>query len=177
MPADSREKFLGHVVDRHGSRLRRYFAARLQNTTDIADLAQEVFLRLIRVERHDRIRNPEAYLLTIASHVLAQHSLAKARERECVDIADLATDRDFALETDHARQLDLARRAQEMQRAIEQLPPNPQACLVLHYREGWTLDEIATRLGVSRSMVKKHIARAVLHCQQQMGSVVKDSLL
>ena len=40
--------------------------------------------------------------------------------------------------------------------------------LLLHCREGWTLDEIATRLGVSRSMVKKHIAKAMLHCRQQM---------
>jgi len=170
MAIDSREKFLEQMVDAHKSKLRRYFAARLHNVTDIADLAQEVFLRLIRVDRHERIRNPEAYLFTIASHVLAQHGLqARERERECVDIADPATDGYLAIETDHAQRVDLERRADEMQRAIRQLPPNPQACFILHYREGWTLDEIATRLGVSRSMVKKHIARAVLHCREQMG--------
>ncbi len=167
---DSREEYLSHVVDSHKNKLRRYFAARLHNVTDIADLAQEVFLRFIRVDRHERIRNPEAYLFTIASHVLAQHGLqSRERERECVDIADPIADGDLAFETDHAQRIDLERRASEMQRAISLLPPNPQACFVLHYREGWTLDEIATRLGVSRSMVKKHIARAVLHCREQMG--------
>jgi RNA polymerase sigma-70 factor (ECF subfamily) len=170
MAIDSREKFLGHIVDSHKIKLRRYFAARLHNVTDIGDLAQEVFLRFIRVDRHERIRNPEAYLFTIASHVLAQYGLqARERERECVDIADPALDSDLAIETDHAQRIDLERRASEMQRAISQLPPSPQACFVLHYREGWTLDEIATRLGVSRSMVKKHIARVVLHCREQMG--------
>ena len=170
MASDSLEKYLGHVVDSHKKKLRRYFAVRLHNVADGADLAQEVFLRFIRVGRHERIRNPEAYLFTIASHVLAQHGLqARQRERECVDIADPATDGYLAIETDHGQRIDLERRASEMQRAIDQLPPNPQACFVLHYREGWTLDEIATRLGVSRSMVKKHIARAVLHCREQMG--------
>ena len=169
--ADSREAFLNQVVDSHKNKLRRYFAARLHNVTDIADLAQEVFLRFIRVEKHERIRNPEAYLLTIASHVLAQHGLqSRERERECVDIVDPATDGNLVIEIDHAQRIDLERRASELQRAISTLPPNPQACFVLHYREGWTLDEIATRLGVSRSMVKKHIARAVLHCREQMGT-------
>jgi RNA polymerase sigma factor (sigma-70 family) len=170
MATESRETFLGQMVDSHKTRLRRYFAARLHNVADIGDLAQEVFLRLIRVERHERIRNPEAYLFTIASHVLAQHSLqARERERECVDIADPAADGYLAVDTDQDHRIDLERRAKEMQRVISQLPPNPQACFVLHYREGWTLEEIATRLGVSRSMVKKHIARAVLHCREQMG--------
>jgi RNA polymerase sigma factor (sigma-70 family) len=170
MATDPREKYLRDVVDSHKNKLRRYFAARLYNVTDIADLAQEVFLRFIRVDKHERIRNPEAYLFTIASHVLAQHGLqSRERERECVDISDPVADGDLAFETDHAQRIDLERRASEMQRAISQLPSNAQACFVLHYREGWTLDEIATRLGVSRSMVKKHIARAVLHCREQMG--------
>lgn len=170
MAIDSREKFLGQVVDSHKKKLRRYFAARLHNVSDIADLAQEVFLRFIRVDRHERIRNPEAYLFTIASHVLAQYGLqARERERECVDIGDSAIDGFLAIETDQVQRIDLERRASEMQRAISQLPPTPQACFLLHYREGWTLDEIATRLGVSRSMVKKHIARVVLHCREQMG--------
>jgi RNA polymerase sigma-70 factor (ECF subfamily) len=170
MAADAREKFLGQMVESHKSRLRRYFAARLHNVTDVADLAQEVFLRLLRVERHEMIRNPEAYLFTIASHVLAQHSLqSRERERECVDITDPATDGLLAVEIDPAQRLDLERRASELQRVISELPPNPQACFVLHYREGWTLEEIATRLGVSRSMVKKHIARALLHCREHMG--------
>ena len=69
---------------------------------------------------------------------------------------------------DQALLVDLPRQARDMEAAIGQLPPNPQACLLLHCREGWTLDEIAVRLGVSRSMVKKHIARAMLHCRQQL---------
>jgi RNA polymerase sigma-70 factor (ECF subfamily) len=168
MSIDARQSFVGELVGRHGRKLRRYLAARLRDTSDVADLAQEVFLRLLRVDRHDKIRSPEAYLFTIASHVLAQHRLDRTAEPESVDITDPGTDERLAFETDHAVEIDLQRRAQEMEAALGQLPPNPQACLILHCREGWTLDEIATRLGVSRSMVKKHIARALLHCRQQM---------
>lgn len=125
-------------------------------------------MRLLRVDRHDKIRSPEAYLFTIASHVLAQHSLDRAATPECVDIADPLADQCLAVESDHAVQIDLQRRASEMERAFEGLTPNARASLLLHCREGWTLDEIALRLGVSRSMVKKHIAKAILHCREQM---------
>ena len=168
MSIDARHSYIGEVVGRHGRKLRRYLAARLRNATDVADLSQEVFLRFLRVDRHDKIRSPEAYLLTIASHVLAQYRLDRAAEPEAMDVHDPFTDEHLAVETDHALELDLQRRARAIESVLGQLPPNPQACLLLHCREGWTLDEIATRLGVSRSMVKKHISRAMLHCRQQM---------
>ncbi len=169
MPIDPRrQSFVSDVMSRHGGKLRRYFAARLGNATDVADLAQEVFLRLLRVDRHDKIRSPEAYLFTIASHVLAQYSLDSAAAGESIDIADPAADEQLAFETDYAQEVDLHRLSSEMEFALERLPPNPLACLILHCREGWTIDEIAMRLGVSRSMVKKHIAKAVLHCRQAM---------
>ncbi|MDE2052995.1 MAG: hypothetical protein KGL45_03465 [Gammaproteobacteria bacterium] len=66
MPAEDSNAFVAELAARHGRRLSRFLAARLRNAADIADLAQEVYLRLLRVERHDQIRNPEAYLLTIA---------------------------------------------------------------------------------------------------------------
>ena len=73
------------------------------------------------LDKHERIRNPEAYLFTIASHVLAQHGLqARERERECVDIAHPAADADLAIETDHAQRIDLQRRARI--KACRQVP-------------------------------------------------------
>ncbi len=168
MPTDPRQTLVTDIVGRHGRKLRRYLAARLRNTTDVADLAQEVFLRLLRVDRHDKIRSPEAYLFTIANHVLHQHTLDAAAMPESVDITDPMTDQRLAVETDVTLQIDLQKSAKELERALQKLPANAQACLILHCREGWTLEEVGARLGVSRSMVKKHIAKAVLHCRQQM---------
>jgi RNA polymerase sigma factor (sigma-70 family) len=168
LPIDQRQSFVTEILGRHGRKLRRYLAARLSSTSDVADLAQEVFLRLLRVDRYDKIRTPEAYLFTIASHVLAQHNLDGAPVRDSVDISDPIADQHLVVDIDHAVQIDLQRRANEVERALGQLAPNAQACLMLHCRDGWTLDEIATRLGISRSMVKKYIAKAILHCRQQI---------
>jgi hypothetical protein len=52
--------------------------SRAECTPGGARCPQEVYLRLLRVEDHETIRNPQAYLYTIANHVLYQHTLRNA---------------------------------------------------------------------------------------------------
>ena len=63
--------FVAAMAARYGPGPRRFLAVRLRNADDVPDLAQEVFLRLLRVEWYESIRSPEAYLFTIASHVVS----------------------------------------------------------------------------------------------------------
>ena len=59
--------------------MRRYLAVRMRNAAaDVPDLMQEIFLRVLRIQDHEAIRNPQAYLFTVANHVLAQHALRQA---------------------------------------------------------------------------------------------------
>jgi len=66
-------------------------AARMRNAaSDVPDLVQEVYLRLLRLDntRPFEIRRP--YLYTVASHVLHQHALRQAAAGESADITDIA---------------------------------------------------------------------------------------
>lgn len=166
------------MVAQHGQRLRRFLAARLRNAVDVADLAQEVFLRLLRVERHDLIRNPESYLLTIASHVIHQHALNGATVPEPVDVMDALTEARLVVDSDPAEELHLERRLEALDRALARMSPKARAAFVLQRRDGCTIDEIAQRLGISRTMVKKYLARVVLQCSRQIKDceqAVKDA--
>jgi RNA polymerase sigma-70 factor (ECF subfamily) len=166
--ADDRHVFVADMAAKHGQRLRRFLAARLRNAADVADLAQEVFLRLLRVDRHDHIRSPEAYLFTIASHVLQQHTLNIATVPEPVDVMDPLVDERLAVESDPASQLHLERRLEALDRGLARLSVKTRAAFVLQRRDGCTLDEIGVRLGISRAMVKKHLAKAVSQCSRQI---------
>lgn len=168
MPAKDSNAFVAELAARHDRRLCRFLAARLRNAADIADLAQEVYLRLLRVQRHDQIRNPEAYLLTIASHVAQQHALASAASPETMDVTDELVDARLAEEADPVAALHLEQRLAALDRALSRLSPKARAVFVLQRRDGCTLDEIAVRLGISRSMVKKYLAKAVLQCSRQI---------
>ena len=56
---------------------------------------------------------------------------------------------------------------EELDHALAQLSPKAHATFVLHRRDGCTLEEIGKQLGVSRPMVKKYLAKAVLHCRER----------
>jgi RNA polymerase sigma factor (sigma-70 family) len=141
---------------------------RLRNATDVADLSQEVYLRLLRVEGHDQIRSAEAYLLTIASHVLHQHALEQTAAPDSVDVMDALADERLTIESDPAAELHLERRLEGLERALRRLSPKARAVFILQRRDGCTVDEIAGRLGISRSMVKKYLAKALVHCNRHL---------
>lgn len=53
--------------------------------------------------------------------------------------------------------------------ALETLPPKCRTIYILHRLEGRTHTEIANDLGLSRSMVEKHMTRALRHIHAQLG--------
>jgi len=71
LPSDPKYGFVTSIERSYGRRLRNAAA-------DTPDLMQEVYLRLLRVDDQDAIRNPQAYLFTVASHVLHQHALRQS---------------------------------------------------------------------------------------------------
>lgn len=52
--------------------------------------------------------------------------------------------------------------------ALQELPLVCQQVYIRHRLEGWTHAEIALDLGVSRSMVEKHMNRALLHIHERL---------
>jgi DNA-directed RNA polymerase specialized sigma24 family protein len=47
----------------------QFLRRRVRSSVDVQDLAQETYLRLLRVADLNEVRNPLAYLLQVASHV------------------------------------------------------------------------------------------------------------
>jgi RNA polymerase sigma-70 factor (ECF subfamily) len=129
-----------------------------------------VYLRMLRVSRADSIRSPEAYLFTVAQHVVQQHGLREAaipRAEEITEMLDppvAASDQDPAL-TAVAQQF-----AEKLQGTLDHLTPKARAAFILHRRDGMSPEEIAAHLGVSRAMVKKYLLKALLRLRVHLDS-------
>lgn len=165
---NDKRAFVAGVAAQYGRRLRRFLASRLRNAGDVPDLAQEVYLRLLRVERYELIRNPEAYLLTVASHIVHEQLLRRSSAPVSVEVDEALIEFRTVAEEDPAEMADTRQRVQQLERVIDRLSPKARAALLLHRRDGYSLEEIGNKLGVSRPMAKKYLARALVHCRQAM---------
>lgn len=161
MSKEVRHSFVSSIALRYGEKLRRFLSQRLRNVADAPDLAQEVFLRLMRVEHHETIRSPEAYLFTVASHVLHQHTMRQSSAPKSVNIAEIFSELELTSSDDPAMQVAADQRIAILQRAMKELPPKIATTLWLHRFAEMSLEDIAKHLGVSRPSAKLYLARAL----------------
>ncbi len=172
MPSETKHAFLTSVEQSHGQRLRRFVSARLRNAAaDAPDLIQEVYLRLLRIDDHEAIRNPQAYLFTVASHVLHQHTLRQSKTLDSVCLADVESQLPADVQTDPAAQVETEQAFEELGRSLQKLSPKAYATLILSRCEGLPLQQIGERLGVSRDQVKKYLARALIHVREGLAEM------
>lgn len=170
MPLDDKQAFVTAIEKQHGKSLRRFLASRLRNAAaDVPDLVQEVFLRILRIDSHESVRNPEAYVITIASHVLHQHALRQAARPEPIDVMEALADLETPPSDDPLVSTETQQRVDELERILRGLSPKASTALILHRRDGYSLEEIGAQLGVSRAMAKKYLAQALSHCRQSLG--------
>lgn len=119
----------------------------------------------MRVEQHDVIRSPEAYLFTVASHVVHQHNLRERNAPQAIDITELLTELQLTSSDDPAAAVETHERLQSLQRALDELPPKYSTTLLLHKFAGLSIEEIGKQLGVARPTAKKYLALALIHCR------------
>src|SRR5580692_10262212 len=72
----------------HRGALQAFFHRRLRIKSDAPDLVQEVYLRMLRVGDPHTIRNPEAYLFTVAGNLLRENAVADRRQAQSVAIEE-----------------------------------------------------------------------------------------
>jgi RNA polymerase sigma factor (sigma-70 family) len=173
--AEDKRTFVAGMAARYGERLRRFLKLNLSNASDVPDLAQEVFMRLMRVQNHEDIRSPEAYLFTVASHVVQQHAQKHASMPASVDITDMLADLQLISPDDPTAKAEVSQRLRELERALDRLPPRVAMALLLHRLAGRSIEEIARELGVAQITVKKYLARALLHCRDTCEAEGRDT--
>src|SRR5688572_8526603 len=67
------------VAEEYGADLQRYLMRRLHDAQNARDLAQEVYLRLLRVGSGELVHNRQAYLYRTAAHVVYEFRM-RARQ-------------------------------------------------------------------------------------------------
>lgn len=157
--AKNRE-FTRQMAHEYRDELHRFLLRRLSRSgLDAGDVAQETFLRLLRVENAALIRKPRAYLYRIAINVIRELELKEQDSplHRAHDVEDVAV----------AEPGDSVEHSSSLEAALSGLPAMQRAVLLLVKRDGKSYDEIARELELSAHTVKKYAFLAVKHCRQQ----------
>ncbi|WP_161965714.1 RNA polymerase sigma factor [Steroidobacter cummioxidans] len=125
---------------------------------ELDDLAQEVFLRLLRYSDKTAVENPLGYLLRIAGNVASEWRtrarVSKPHDQEWLE--------DLLIEPDQEPQNSVSQAGSDanVQAAVDKLPPRQRQVLLLRVNEGLTYKQIAERLQLSPRVVLRDLSRA-----------------
>ena len=156
--------------------LLRFLVARTGSASEAEDIVQDVWLRL-QSAHSGPVGNPRAYMYRIAQNlVLDRIRDRRRRERREIDWAEggagPVTGETADTRPDAPAQIIEREDAAALAAAIAALPEAAGRAFRLHKLEGLPHAEVATRLGISRSGVEKHIAVAMAHLRRALRAEV-----
>ncbi len=167
MEQNAREDAAGLVewlAQDYGRELVHFITRRVRTTSDAQDLAQETYVRLIRLQRKDLIREPRSYLYRVALNVLFDYAAQRKAELTALRWLGNTGDSEQVIEDD----VETGELRRRLEAVIQELSPKCQAVLILHRQAGMTYEEIARRLEISANMVKKYLAKGLKHCRGRL---------
>jgi len=146
--------------DHHGW-LSAWLRYKLGNAFDAADLAQDVFMRLLTRQEPVAAREPKAFLSTIARRLVVDHW--RRRELEQAWQETLSSLPESEVPSPESRALVLEALV-EIDAVLDGFKPAVRTAFLLAQLEGLTCPRIAEQLGVSLATVERYIAKALRAC-------------
>ncbi|MDN5782297.1 MAG: RNA polymerase sigma factor [Luteimonas sp.] len=165
-PGEQAREFAASTMHQHGEALQRFLRGRVARPQDLGDLVQEVYLRLLRVRKHDEVLNPLAYVYGIAANVASEFQMRERRDRTVYDSELMQTAADAPAELPDGE--GGAYFEHQVNQALAALPPMRLAVLLLERREGLSQPQIAEKLGLSAHTVKKYSVEALAHVRASL---------
>ncbi len=151
----------------HNRSLIAFLRSRLDSLAEAQEVAQEAYVRLLRLERPEQVGFLRAYLFRIAQNLVVDR-LRQRNVREQSPDEELVTDwLDTPAPERRALAADQLRAVRE---ALRELPRKTAAAFVMHVIEGRDFAAIARSMRLTERMVRYHVARALAHCRARLDA-------
>jgi len=158
--ADGKNALVERLFAAHRGALQAFFDRRVRQRSDATDLAQEVYLRMLRLKDMSAIRDLEAYLYSVASNLAKEHAAAGRRRGISVSVEEATIQDQLAQAPSFEGEILTAQQVKRLRAVLRGLPPK---C------HGQSHQQIAQHLHVSPRMVKQYVGQALAHCRRRMA--------
>ena len=147
------------LYEEHSSSLVRQLTRKTGCREIARDLANETFLRLLRMAPGNlgRIQQPEAFLRHVSTNLLRDWGRARALRDRSQPTLELAFDEQF----DQVTALESRDTLRRLEDAMSKLKPRTRAIFLAHRIHGFSYAEIAERTGLSVKGVEKQMGKAI----------------
>ncbi|MEN7531685.1 MULTISPECIES: sigma-70 family RNA polymerase sigma factor [unclassified Cupriavidus] len=150
------------LYGRHHQWLQGWLLRKIGNACDAADLAQDVFVRVLHRKVAD-IREPRTYLGTIANGLVID--FWRRRELEQAWLETLAHLPEAHAPSPESR-LHFLQTLMEIDRMLDTLKPRVRTAFLLAQLDGLTCPQIAEHIGMSLATVERYIGQALRRCYE-----------
>lgn len=173
--ADGRKSHMASVerlVREFNESLVRMLKARLGSYEDAQEVAQEAYVRLLNLDEA-RIHSYHRALLFKIAKNLATDRLRRRAYLEVPNSESVDTRPDYGMDPERSA------RAREVVDALpDVLAELPWKCAEAFRQvriEQRSTDEVARSLGVTKRMVRMHVARALVYCQERFDEIRENA--
>jgi RNA polymerase sigma-70 factor (ECF subfamily) len=160
-PPPAHTEFATRVYQSYDDGLRRFFLRRGVARDEVEDLLQDLYVRLLQAGNPQAIRSAQAFVYTTAANLL-RDLYRRRRIRESVERRGDDSDLDVRAEGfDPEQSAQSTQELAQLIQALHGLKPATRQVFIGHRLGGQTYAELARGLGISVSMVEKHMMAAL----------------
>jgi len=170
---------ISEIVRREQSRLRSFIRRRVRDPLDAEDILQDVFYRLVEANRLLMpIDHVTGWLFRVARNRITDLFRKKAPERfgdiaehsELGPLEELLPSPDAGPEAQYVRQVLI----DELQLALDELPPDQRDVFIAHELEGRSFKEIAAETGANVNTLLSRKRYAVARLRQRLHAIYEE---
>jgi RNA polymerase sigma factor (sigma-70 family) len=166
-PADegSRAAVIERLFREHNEALIRFLRGRVGSRNEALEIAQEAYVRLLSLDQPGAVSYLRAFLFKTAANIAIDR---RRRDQSYNRVTGGQLFTEFSENRTPERQVAAQQTLRHLSSVIESMPAKCQASFVMSQIHGLDAATIASQLGITDSMVRKYVVRALLHCRQQM---------
>ena len=173
---------ISEIIAAERSRLRAFIRRRVPDTSDVEDILQEVFYRLVEANRLLMpIEHVTGWLFRVARNRITDlfrkhepesfaESTVEDENGEMLQIDDLLPSPDAGPEALYIRHVLL----DEVDLALNELPDEQRDVFIAHELEGRTFKELSAETGVNINTLLSRKRYAVLHLRERLQSIYDE---